>query len=585
MKKLLCTRTASFAIAILVILAVAGCKQPIGPETDVTAPTVTAMFPDNADSGVAINSAVIATFSEAMDPATIVAANFALAGGTTPAVGVVSYSEASRTATFTPESNLMVDTVYTATISVAVKDLAGNAMAEAASWTFTTGAAVDAIAPTVISMVPISGMTDVALNGIINATFSEAMAPESIIADNFFLKEGSVSVAGSVSYDVLTRTAIFTPTASLSPSKEYTAAVGVGVKDLSGNALATEASWSFTTGMVADTTKPAVVSTFPGNSATGIDIDEAVSAVFSEMMNQATFVAANFTLKGATNVAGTVSYDVQNWRATFTPASLLAKGTSYTATLTVGLKDLAGNPLVAEKVWTFTTISADIVVLGPAPVNLGTAGDFVILAKTGISTVPASVITGDIGLSPAAESFMTGFSQTKATGYSTSPQVTGYMYAADMTPPTPSKMTTAISDMQTAYVDAAGRATPDFTNLHSGNLGGQTLVPGLYKYTTSVTIPSNVTLSGGANDVWIFQIAEDLSMADAMIMSLSGGARAKNVYWQVAGFVELGTTSQFAGNILCMTSITLKTNAVMNGRALAQTLVALDKATITKPAQ
>jgi len=234
MKKLLCTRTASFAIAILVILAVAGCKQPIGPETDVTAPTVTAMFPDNADSGVAINSAVIATFSEAMDPATIVAANFALAGGTTPAVGVVSYSEASRTATFTPESNLMVDTVYTATISVAVKDLAGNAMAEAASWTFTTGAAVDAIAPTVISMVPISGMTDVALNGIINATFSEAMAPESIIADNFFLKEGSVSVAGSVSYDVLTRTAIFTPTASLSPSKEYTAAVGVGVKDLSG---------------------------------------------------------------------------------------------------------------------------------------------------------------------------------------------------------------------------------------------------------------------------------------------------------------------------------------------------------------
>jgi hypothetical protein len=180
---------------------------------------------------------------------------------------------------------------------------------------------------------------------------------------------------------------------------------------------------------------------------------------------------------------------------------------------------------------------------------------------------------------------MTGFSQTKATGYSTSPQVTGYMYAADMTPPTPSKMTTAISDMQTAYVDAAGRATPDYTNLHTGSLGGQVLVPGLYKYTTAVTILTNVTLSGGANDVWIFQIAEDLTMADAVIMTLSGGARAKNVYWQVAGKVELGTTSQFKGNILCMTSITLKTNAVMDGRALAQSLVALDKATITKPAQ
>lgn len=585
MKKLLCTRTVFLIAAILVILIGAGCRQPVDPAEDVAAPTVTALFPDDADSGIAINSAVRATFSEAMDPATIIAANFTLTAGATPVTGVVSYSESSMTATFTPESNLMADTLYTATISVAVKDLAGNAIAEAAVWTFTTGAAVDTTAPTVISTVPIDTTTNVALNGTMNATFSEAMAPESIIAANFTIKEGSSSVTGTVSYDVLTKTASFRPASNLSASKEYTAAIGIGVKDLSGNALVLEVSWHFTTGMQADTVKPAVISTIPSNSATGISIDEPISAVFSEMMDQATFVSANFTLTGATNVAGSVSYDVQNWKAFFTPTNNLAKGTSYTATLTVGLKDLSGNPLVAQKVWTFTTISESIVILGPAPVNLGTAGNFVILAKTAISTVPASIITGDIGLSPAAESYMTGFSQTKNTGFSTCPQVTGYMYAADMTVPTPAKMTTAISDMQTAYVDAAGRATPDHTNLHTGNLGGQTLVPGLYKYSTAVTIPTNVTLSGGANDVWIFQIAQDLTMANAVIMTLSGGAKAKNIYWQVAGFVEIGTTAHFEGNILCMTAITLKTNASMNGRALAQTLVALDKVTITKPAQ
>ena len=139
--------------------------------------------------------------------------------------------------------------------------------------------------------------------------------------------------------------------------------------------------------------------------------------------------------------------------------------------------------------------------------------------------------------------------------------------------------------MEAAYTDAATRPDPDFTNLHGGNLGGQTLLAGLYIYGGDVTIPSAVTLSGGANDVWIFQISGDLIMSNAVIMTLAGGAKANNIFWQVAETVEIGTTAQFHGNILCMTSITLKTNAVMNGRTLAQTLVALDKATITKPAQ
>lgn len=219
--------------------------------------------------------------------------------------------------------------------------------------------------------------------------------------------------------------------------------------------------------------------------------------------------------------------------------------------------------------------------LGPAPVLLGTAGNFAILAKTAISTAPASVITGDIGVSPAAETFLTGFSQTKYTGYSTSPQVTGFMYAADMTPPTPTMMTTAISDMETAYTDAAGRITPDYVNHGTGAIGGMILTAGLYNWTSSVTISSDVTISGGANDVWIFQMTGDLSMSNGFSVLLAGGAQAKNIFWQVAGEASIGTTAHFEGVILSQTAITLMTGASINGKALAQTQVALDQATVT----
>ncbi len=222
-------------------------------------------------------------------------------------------------------------------------------------------------------------------------------------------------------------------------------------------------------------------------------------------------------------------------------------------------------------------------VVNPAAVNLGTAGDFAILAKTAISTVPLSAITGDIGISPAAESFMTGFSQTKATGYSTSTQVVGFMFAADSTAPTPAKMTTAISDMETAYTDAAGRVTPDYLDLGTGAIGGSILLPGLYKWNTSVSILSDVTISGSADDIWIFQISGDLGEAASKNVILAGGAQAKNIVWQVAGTVTVGTAAHFEGIVLGKTSVTLMTGATMNGRVLAQTNVALDQASVTEP--
>lgn len=328
-----------------------------------------------------------------------------------------------------------------------------------------------------------------------------------------------------------------------------------------------------------DTSAPRVISTLPADLATGVSINGTISADFNEAMDHATIVGANFTLyNGATPVVGNVTYDLPNKTANFAPSVNLQNTTEYTARVTMAATDISGNPMSADKVWTFTTAAAG---LGPAPVVLGTAGNFVILAKTGISTVPASVITGDIGVSPAAETFLTGFDQTKATGYSTAPQVIGFMYAADMTPPTPTSMTTAISDMETAYTDAAGRVTPDETDLGSGEIGGQTLVAGLYKWGSSVTISSNLTISGGANDVWIFQMTGDLSMSSGFSVLLSGGAQAKNIFWQVAGETILGTTAHFEGVILCQTAITLQTGASMNGKALAQTQVALQQATVT----
>ena len=233
-------------------------------------------------------------------------------------------------------------------------------------------------------------------------------------------------------------------------------------------------------------------------------------------------------------------------------------------------------------VWSFTTGTTEAV--GPQPVDLGTSGNFVILAKTGVSTTGSTAVVGNIGLSPAAATFITGFGLTmdSTNVFATSSLVTGRVYAADYADPTPADLTTAVSDMQTAFTDAAGRTLPDFTELGAGNISGLTLVPGLYKWGTGVLITSGVTLSGGANDVWIFQIAGDLTVSNVAIVTLSGGAQASNVFWQVAGETTLGTTSDFKGIILCQTLIALNTGAVMNGRALAQTAVTLDASTITE---
>jgi hypothetical protein len=316
----------------------------------------------------------------------------------------------------------------------------------------------------------------------------------------------------------------------------------------------------------------------PLKNVTGVPRNQVVAFTFSDVMDPLTINTSTFTLmQGTTAVPGTVTYSGNT--ATFTPTNPLAAGTVYTATITTGAKSLTGNSLAANNVWSFTTAGSTT---PRAVVDLGTAANYVILAKTAINNSAISAVTGDLGLSPAATSYVTGLAITNNTGYATSAQVTGKIYAADMVSPTPINLTTAVNNMLTAYTDAAGRTLPDFLELGTGNIGGKTLAPGLYKWTNTVTIPSDVTISGSATDVWIFQIAGNLTMSSAKSIILSGGALAKNIFWQVAGQATLGTTSHFEGIILSMTGITLQTGASMNGKALAQTAVVLDANTITK---
>ena len=324
---------------------------------------------------------------------------------------------------------------------------------------------------------------------------------------------------------------------------------------------------------------PAGTTSDPLANATGVSRNKAVTFTFKEAMDPSSINATTFTLKqGTTPVLGTVAYS--GTTATFTPTSTLSAGALYTASITTGAKNLAGIPLAVSTDWCFTTAGSTSSL---AAVNLGSAGNYVILAKTAINNTPTSVIKGDLGLSPAATSYITGFSLTNATGFATAVQVTGKIYAADMVSPTSINLTTAVNNMITGYNDAAGRPSPDFTELATGNIGGKTLTPGLYKWTSNVTIPTNITISGGANDVWIFQISGNLTTSAAVKVILKDEAQAKNIFWQVAGTVTFGTTSHFEGIVMSKTSIVFNTGASMNGRALAQTSVILDKNTVTKP--
>jgi hypothetical protein len=216
---------------------------------------------------------------------------------------------------------------------------------------------------------------------------------------------------------------------------------------------------------------------------------------------------------------------------------------------------------------------------GPSPVNLGSAGSFTILSQSGITDVYPSAIVGDVGTSPI----------TGAALLLKCDEVTGSIYTVNAAGPlpcyiiAPSPLSVAIGDMGFAYDNAEGRISPDFSELGAGEIGGLTLVPGLYKWTSNLTINSDMTFSGGPDDTWILKVSGQLNQAGAVNITLAGGALAKNIIWQIADSVTIGTYAHFEGVILGKTLIAVNTGATVNGRLLAQTAVTLQKNNITEP--
>jgi hypothetical protein len=296
-----------------------------------------------------------------------------------------------------------------------------------------------------------------------------------------------------------------------------------------------------------------------------VSINSAITAIFSEALDPLTVTTVTFILEqGLTPVSGTVTY--AGVTATFTPAVNLAPNTVYTATTTIEAKDLAGNTLASNFIWSFTTATP----AAQAPVDLGSAANFAVLAgSTVTNTALVTMLNGDLGLSPG----------TAVTGFPPG-IVNGTIYAGDAI------AAQAQIDLTTAYNDAAGRTVGPVTV--AGNLGGQTLTPGLYKSESSLEISSgDLTLDaqGDANAVFIFQMGSTLTTTTGRQVILTNGAKASNIYWQVGSSATLGTYSVFKGNILAYASITITTGATLDGRALAQGgAVTLDTNTITVPA-
>jgi len=218
------------------------------------------------------------------------------------------------------------------------------------------------------------------------------------------------------------------------------------------------------------------------------------------------------------------------------------------------------------------------------PVKLLTAGKFAILTKTGVTTTGVTSVKGDIGTSPIVSTALTGFGMIidSSGEFSTSSFVTGELYAADYSDPTPTMLTTAVLDMQQAYINASDRSNPDFTEIGAGQINGYTLGQGLYKWGTDVGITSSLTFNGDSDSVWILQIAGDVTIGSGAKIALSGGAKAENIFWQVGGATTFGTTSHVEGVFLGKTGIVFQTGSTLNGAVLAQTAVTLDAATIVK---
>jgi hypothetical protein len=564
--------------AFLLLGHLAGCAdQVVGwPGPDVTAPTVSATTPANDAIDVALNAPVSATFSEAMDPTTVSTDSFTVRDGTTPVAGTVVY--AGVTAVFTPTQPLLLDTTYSAVVTTQAKDLAGNPLPHTYSWSFTTGAVIDATAPMILLTLPGDMDTDVVLNTAVSATFSEVMDPLSITATVFTLANAAGPVLGNVAQ--VDATATFVPDNLLTLNTLYTATVTTGASDLDGNTLTEDYVWTFTTGAELDSDPPTVTSNAPEDMAIDVPVNTTVNATFSEDMDPLSIDTASFTLVGPgdSEVLGTVHYDPLARIGTFIPASALMPVTEYTATVTMDAADLAGTMMVEDYVWTFST--GDDLALGFAPlaINLGSLSTFVAVAGSGLTNSNSSgttTLNGDVGLSPTGTCLGDGSPCTL-----TNPVINGTLYVND-----PEGVAAkAKVDLVAAYVEAMSRP-PGIT---SQDLAGMTLTPGVYTSASTMTIAVGGTVwldgMGDSNAVFIFQIGSSLTVNNDAQIVLLNGAKAKNVFWACGASSTLGSNVRFQGSILAQESNSVGTDSVVVGRLLCTTgEITLLSNTITLP--
>jgi hypothetical protein len=591
------------------------------------APTVTAAAPVNNATGVGINSAVAAAFSEPMAPISG-AASFTVtcAAPCVSPTGTSALDAGKANATFTSAANLAPLTLYTATITGATSLATGLPLAAPYIWDFTTGSTTDVTRPRVTLTVPATTTpgptTGVPVNSAMTATFTEAMAPATISDTSFTVTCSApcVSPTGTVSYQMGSNTAVFTPAAPLTVGVTYTATITAAATDLAGNALAGNQAalpaasnyvWTFTTSAAVTATNVAVKSTNPTAAQTGVCPNAAVNATFTVpaglRMDPSTINAATFRLTGPspalTSVtAASVSLDTATGTiATFTPQSALTNGGIYTATIVggaTGVKDLGvpADDMLSDFTWRFTA--------GPAtgnciaPVSLGSAARFGDFGGTAgmTNTGTLTVVDGDIGTIATANSSITGFNDTAGDIYTESPAdigtVNGTIYTCtnSTTGPTsagPNAAYCAIAtqarlDAQTAYLALAGM--PPGAN-PGGNLAGLTLAPGVYTAPAGsfMVQGGNLTLDAGgnANAVWVFQMATTLTVggpgaAAPQSVILSGGAQAKNVFWQVgaAATINAGGGGTMVGTIIAQAGAAFSTAGnvavvTLNGRALS----------------
>lgn len=537
----------------------------------VLSPTVISTDPVNNALNVFMNTDVEANFSVAMDPTTISQTTFTIYQGTTLVAGAVNYS--GTKAIFTPTVAFAPNTIYTGTITTAARNVQGAPLESNYIWTFKTGTYLD---PTIISINPANNAKGIALNKTVTATFSLAMNPLTINTTTFTLSQGTTLITGTVSYTGTTAT--FNPSVDLLPSTVYTGTITTGAASVSGMKLASNYVWTFTTAALTD---PLVILTNPADNASGVALNKIVTADFNMAMDLLTINTTTFTLmQGLTPVDGNVTY--AGTTASFAPLSDLLPGTTYTATITTGAMNASGTAMGDNYVWTFRTSGGAII---PPIVDLGSADEFGILAGVGVSNAAGfSVINNmNVGIYPGLRSSVTGFPPATI--------VNGVIYASDdISPPgVPAMLLQAKTDLVAAYLFAEGATSPAPATVE-GDQGGKTLAPGIYKSTSTLLIQSgDLTLDGQGdpNAVWIFQVASDFTTVGGAggNVILTGGAQAKNVYWQTGSSATIGDYTIFQGNILALTSITMNSHATAVGRMLARngSVVMTHTNTITKP--